>query len=477
MQLSLAEIAHILDCPAPRAPGLARGYSIDSRSICPGEIFFALRGEQHDGHEYVLGAVGAGALGAVVEQTAFERFAAPYRDRLLPVPDPQLALQQLARIVRRRWGRKVIGITGSAGKTTTKEMVAAVLGTRYRVLKTEGNLNNHLGLPLTLLRLNSAHEVAVVEMGMNHAGEIAHLASIAAPQVGVVTNVGPVHLEFFGSLEAIAAAKRELIEALPSKGVAILNADDPLVAHFGDSFGGKVVLYGEGEPDLVKVPEFRVYRREGLNGRGFVVQAEGAGLSGHDVEPVTVDLKFLGAHNGSNALAALATGLVFGVGLQAGARALSSLMPASSRGEVFHLPWKGGEITLVDDCYNSNPPALRQMLRVLTSLPARRRVLVAGEMRELGPAAVLLHRQLGEEMAQSGVDAVFAVQGTAQEFVTGAQAAGYAGPVRFFADAAACRPELEAFLEAGDVILAKASRGVRLERAIEGLKEATSDGH
>jgi UDP-N-acetylmuramoyl-tripeptide--D-alanyl-D-alanine ligase len=251
MKLSLEQIAGFTAARgAFDAAAIASGYSIDSRTIAPGQLFFAVRGERLDGHDFVLPALQRGAVGAVVSEDQASRFAD--RSRLLLVQNPLLALQALATGVRTLWGGPLVAVTGSAGKTTTKEMIAALLGARYRVLKSEGNLNNHFGLPLQLLRLEPEHEVAVVELGMSHHGEITALARLARPTLGVVTNVGPVHLGFFRSVAEIARAKKELIDALDPSAVAVLNADDEYVSQFGRNFPGRVVTFGLHNPADVR---------------------------------------------------------------------------------------------------------------------------------------------------------------------------------------------------------------------------------
>src|SRR3979490_2761484 len=221
---------------------VALGYSIDSRTLQPGELFFAVKGERLDGHDFVEQALQKGAAAAVVSKSDLARYGS--KTRLLTVNDTLAALQTLATAVRKLWGKALIGVPGSAGKTTTKEAIAHVLASRFRVLKSEANFNNHFGLPLMLLKLEPEHEVAVIEMGMSHAGEIRALARIAQPEVGVVTNVAPVHLEFFDSVADIARAKYELIESLPASGTAVLNADDQYVSQFARGFKGKKVMYG-----------------------------------------------------------------------------------------------------------------------------------------------------------------------------------------------------------------------------------------
>ncbi len=243
MKLPLSKIAEFISASGdfPRETA-AQAYSIDSRTVGPGELFFAVKGERLDGHDFVNAALEKGAAAAVVRKDQLHRY--PMKARLLAVDDTLIALQTLATAVRKLWGKPLVGVTGSAGKTTTKEAIAHVLGARWRVLKSEGNFNNHFGLPLMLLKLDPEHDVAVIEMGMSHAGEIRALAKIAQPEIGVVTNVAPVHLEFFDSIAGIARAKYELIESLPTNGTAVLNADDEYVSQFGRDFKGKVITYG-----------------------------------------------------------------------------------------------------------------------------------------------------------------------------------------------------------------------------------------
>ncbi len=468
MQLSLAEIAVILHAEPPAAASWAAGAAIDSRQLRPGELFFALRGEHSDGHQHVLAALGAGACAAVVAREELPRFAPAFRPRLIAVDHPETALGQLAAAVRRRWGKKVVGITGSAGKTTSKELIARVLATRYQVLKTEGNFNNHLGVPLTLLRLTPAHEIAVIEMGMNHAGEIAALARLAQPQVGVFTVVAPVHLGFFPSLDAIAAAKRELLEALPGQGIAVLNANDPRVARFGDGWSGRKIYYGlSDDPAHERAPQDWGVRIENI-----ISQAEAGSeftaVAGGQRE--IMHLPLLGRHNVANAAAALATGQIFGVDLRLAARALAGMRPGPGRGRVLRL----GSVTVLDDCYNANPEAVERMLQVLRQMPGRRHLAVLGEMRELGAASRDWHFKIGQLCARMKLDAIFAVAGDAGILLEGARAAGYDGPCEFFPDAQACIPAVRAAMRPGDVILVKGSHGVHLEILIADLEKDES---
>ncbi len=263
MRLTLARIAEFVSAAGEFAPEeLAQGYSIDSRTVGPGQLFFAVKGERLDGHDFVEPALGRGAIAAVVRKDQLGRY--PGETRLLAVKDTLVALQTLATAVRKLWGKPLIAVTGSAGKTTTKEAIAHVLSTRFRVLKSEGNFNNHFGLPLMLLKLEPEHDVAVIEMGMSHAGEIRALAKIAQPEIGVVTNVAPVHLEFFDSVAGIARAKYELVESLPANGVAVLNADDEYVSQFGRDFKGKVVMYGRRATADVRAENVRSKGAEGV---------------------------------------------------------------------------------------------------------------------------------------------------------------------------------------------------------------------
>lgn len=465
MKLTLAEAAvgagAVLEAPASVAqPGalMAQGYSIDSRTVAPGELFFAVRGERLDGHDFVAAAVERGAVGAVVSRAR----VASLPDAALAVPlliaeDTLVALQALAAHVRRQWGKRVVAVTGSAGKTTTKEAIAAALGAKFNVLRSAGNLNNAYGLPLQLLRLEPQHEYAVIEMGMNHLGEIAALARIAAPDWGVVTNVGTAHIENFAEGQAgIARAKFELVAALPASGVAFLNCCDPYVSQFGRDFLGRVVYFGNGpcaDPQIIQETEDLA----GLHVRYRAAEREGS-----------FTLHLLGAHNGSNAMAGLAVALEAGVELDAAVKALESLTAGDKRGQVMEI----GGATLLNDSYNSNPEALRSMIRTLAARPARRRILVAGEMLELGEHGPALHTACGKTAAESGLDLVVAVQGNAVHLATAACAGGVAS--LFLPDAEAAGEWLKQNLRKGDVVLVKGSRGVRLERAIAAVKNQTS---
>jgi UDP-N-acetylmuramoyl-tripeptide--D-alanyl-D-alanine ligase len=449
MKLPLARVAEFLSATGDFDPNaVAQGYSVDSRTIQPGELFIAVKGERMDGHDFVQPALERGALAAIVRQDQLARY--PAKTLLLAVDDTLSALQTLATAVRRLWGKPLIGVTGSTGKTTTKEAIAHVLSTRFRVLKSEGNFNNHFGLPLGLLKLESGHDVAVVEIGMSHPGEITALAKIAHPQIAVVTNVAPVHLEFFESVAEIARAKYELIEALPAGGTAVLNADDEYVSQFGRDFNGRVVTYGFSASADV--------RAENIEPRG----AEGSAFDvvvGSCRERAALPL--VGTYNIANVLAAVAVGLERGMSPSEAVGRLPSLAPADKRGQVVQL----GNITVINDCYNSNPKALEAMVDALTAIRAQRRIVVAGEMLELGRAGEDLHRRSGQYMAGKKIDLLLGVRGLAEHMVEGARQAGMRAA--FVATPEDAGEWLAGETREGDVVLLKASRGVKLEQALE----------
>jgi UDP-N-acetylmuramoyl-tripeptide--D-alanyl-D-alanine ligase len=457
MKLPLSKIADFISAPGdfPREE-LALGYSIDSRTVSPGELFFAVKGERFDGHDFVDAALERGAISAVVRKDQLYRF--PGNIKLLPVDDTLIALQTLATAVRKLWGKPLIGVTGSAGKTTTKEAVAHVLATKFRVLKSEGNFNNHFGLPLMLLKLEPEHDLAVIEMGMSHAGEIRALAKIAHPEIGVVTNVAPVHLEFFDSLAGIARAKYELIESLPSNGAAVLNADDEYVSQFGRDFKGRVIKYGTAIGADVSAENVQ---SKGAEGSEFDVVVAGTREHAH--------FPLVGEHNVLNALAAVSVSIACGMKASDAVAALATLKPADKRGQVLQL----GNITVINDCYNSNPKALKAMVDALSAMKAVRRIVVAGEMLELGPAGEALHRESGSHMGEKKIDVLIGVRGLAHALVAGAKQAGTRA--EFVATPEEAGEWLARETRDGDVVLLKASRGVKLERALE-TWQAKRDG-
>jgi UDP-N-acetylmuramoyl-tripeptide--D-alanyl-D-alanine ligase len=436
------------------------GVSIDSRKVRPGDLFVAIRGERLDGHDFVVDALQAGAPAAVVAQSwlAGRRRRVLRASPLIPVADTVAALQGLARYHRRRLGIPVVGVTGSNGKTTTKEMIAAVLGAAYRVLRSEGSFNNHIGVPLTLLRLRRTHEVAVIELGMNHPGELARLCSVALPTGGVVTNVGPAHLEFLQSVDEVARAKAELVEAIGKDGFVVLNADDEHTPGIRALTEARVVTFGFG-------PEADI--------RGELVGlTEGAcpllRISGS--EPVRIPLA--GAHNAANALAAAAVGEVMGCTPDQVRSGLESFQPPHWRSETFET----GGMTVINDAYNANPVSTARALEMLRDWAEggeRRKVAVLGDMLELGGISEQAHRELGERAAAAGVGLLVTVGRYAAVTAEGAARAGLASTLIVPTSSIEHAWEvLQGRLEPGDVILLKGSRRIGLERLAERVREA-----
>lgn len=468
MRWNLANVASALGVEVPaRADSMARlaGVSIDSRTVRSGELFVAIRGPRFDGHDFVGAALERGAA-AVVETGRTGDYPEEIRGKLLAVADTLRALQQLARAYCDAWrkakpGRRVAAVTGSAGKTTTKEILAALLAARFRVLKSEGNLNNEYGLPLTIFKLGDEHEAAVFELGMSHRGELARLAEIAQPDVGVVTNVAAVHLEFFSSVDEIALAKRELIEGLGGENpVAVLNADDARVSRFAEGFRGRVLRYGiENEAE---------FRAENVEERGM----EGSSFDYESPEELArLRLPLAGKHNVLNALAALAAASEWGIGAADVKKVFAALRPASMRSEF--LKFAPG-FAVINDCYNSNPFALERMIDVLCSVEGyARRIVVTGEWREIGPSSTELHREGGRKAAEKKcVDWILGVAGHAREFVAGAVAAGFrAERTKFFESSEKAAEFLAEFVAPGDLLLIKGSRGVHMESIAAALKE------
>jgi len=466
MRWTVQEIARALGVAVPS--GLSpvervAGVSIDSRAVGRGQLFVAIRGPRHDGHDFVAAALQAGAEAALVAANRISSYPEEIRGRVFSVPDTLAALQELARAVRRAWGKRIAAVTGSVGKTTTKEILAALLGAKFRVLKSEGNLNNEYGLPLTLLRLEPEDKAAVVELGMSHRGELRRLAEIAEPEVGVVTRVAPVHLEFFSSIDEIALAKRELIEGLAGQDrVAVLNADDPRVARFAEVARGRVLTFGCSPAAQFRAESIQDHGAAGSEFE-FVGPRERARLA----------LALPGRHSVENALAALAAASVWGLTAADAANVLRNIKVGEMRGRL--LQFAAG-FALINDSYNSNPVALAAMIELLANTGDaktgiyRRRILAAGEMLELGPDSAKLHREAGRCAASRKLDCIVAVQGNAVEIVNGAIEAGMpASQAHFFNDSTAAAAFLADFVRPGDLLLAKGSRGVKMERIVEAL--------
>jgi UDP-N-acetylmuramoyl-tripeptide--D-alanyl-D-alanine ligase len=453
-------------------------FSIDSRTTGAGEVFFALsqpdyeragfNGTFVDGHGFIAGAFDQGAIAAVArrERVAGAADMQPLLNRLLIVEDVIAALQTLARKVYQQWSRPVIGITGSAGKTTTKELTAHVLSaTGQRVLKSERNYNNGLGLPLSVLQMVSRgrkpddYDLAVLEMGMSSpTHEIRRLVQITPPDVGVELMVAPVHLEHLGTIETVAAMKAELIEGLKPGGVAVLNADDELVMEMKSKTNGPVLTFGIQNAADVTAKDIDTSRFGTIRFRLRTPMGEAA-----------AELPMTGAHNLMNALAAAAVATALKIGPELIATALGTARPPKMRGEV--LDFALG-FTLVDDSYNSNPRSLLSMVRTLAEARAdvQRRIVVAGEMLELGPDSPQMHREAGHEIARLGIEVLWGIRGFAADLVAGARDGGLR-TTRFFESSDEAAAAIAGEVRGGDLVLVKGSRSVETDKVVKALKE------
>ncbi len=430
------------------------GFSIDSRTLAPGDLFFAIVAARN-GHAFVADAVARGAAGAVVSE-AVEIEATRDGPVVIHVPDTTRALQDLARDVRRESKATVVAITGSAGKTTTKEAIATLLAARYRVVRNRGNLNNHLGLPLSLLELrHGSADVAVMELGMNHAGEIRTLVSVAEPEVRVWTNVGEAHLGYFASRDALADAKAEILEQASASDVLICNADDELVMARAQPFRGRVVTFGESARADVRAS---AVQDRGLAGTSAVVTTP-AGAR-------TVHVPLVGRANLANVLCATAVATEMGVALDEIADRMPALKAAPRRGEVIRL---ASGVIVIDDSYNSSPGALAHALRVIEGEPASRRAAVLGEMLELGDHAIRLHEEAGRRAAAATLDYLVTVGGApAAAMAASAIAAGMdRSRVTHVATSAGATELIVQWVDRGDVVLVKGSRGIRTDIVVD----------
>ncbi len=432
-----------------------KGVSIDSRTIREGELFVAIKGDRFDGHDFVPEVIKRGAWGALVERTVLEdKFSVlGGLKNILPVEDTLTALQEMAYSHRRTFAVPVVGITGSNGKTTTKEMLAGILQQLGPVLKNEGNLNNHIGVPLTLLRLNAGHKAAVVEMGMSASGEIDTLARFIGPDVGVITNIGPAHLEFLKSMELVAQAKGELFNHLKSDGTAVLNADDRFFETLKKRFGGRVLSFGIEERADVRATDIR----QEQNFTDFTIRSDGS--------TVNVRLRAVGKHNVYNALAAAAAALAVGMSLDAVKYGLDAFLPAALRSELRQVQGR----TVLVDCYNANPASMDAALATLGSLRSGgRAIAVLGDMLELGQVSVDAHRTIGATVARLGVDLVITLGPLAKHVGEGAIDAGM--PKDRVLEAGSqieAAVLLKKLSRPGDAVLIKGSRGMKMEKILE----------
>lgn len=457
-ELQLGELAKRMDGTLiqgnPYRP--FKAFAIDSRLTAPGALFFAIKGER-DGHEFVADARTQGAAGAVVTRAEGLGPLAPDFG-LIRVLDTTQSLQDLAAGLLRDYNPRVVAITGSAGKTTTKEFTAALLGRKFRVLKSEGNFNNHLGLALSLLKLEKQHQVAVLEMAMSGAGEIARLTRIAPPDIAVITNINPVHLEFFDDLDAIALAKKEILDGAKKSAKAVLNADDPRVLRLGRSFRGDKILFGFSEASTLRASNIAF---QGFDGLAFDLA--------YGIRRARLRVPFFTENYVQNFLAAAGVAYGMSLGLEEVAARAAELKPFPRRGFLYRLK---KDIVLVDDSYNSNPRAVEAALRGLARLPAKRRVAVLGDMLELGSRAPEFHSQAGKDVVAAGWHWLVTIGPLSRHTAEAALQAGLEpGRCLSLADAdEACRrvPDL---IEPGDLVLVKGSRGMRTDRVVDKILE------
>jgi UDP-N-acetylmuramoyl-tripeptide--D-alanyl-D-alanine ligase len=435
------------------SPALAlSSFGIDSRLAVAGCLFFAVSGRR-DGHDFVAAAAAGGAVGAVVSRPVPD--APPWFGRVL-VRDTLAAHQALAAAVLVRQPVKVVGVTGSVGKTTTKEFTAALLARRFRVLKSEGNYNNHLGLALSLLRLEPGDDAAVLEMGMSAAGELRTLTRIAPPDIAVITNVSPVHLQFFESLDAIALAKKEILDGAKPGATAVLNADDPLVMRIAEGFAGRKVTFGRGPR-----ADVRAESNEPKGYDGFDLRLR------YGQESARIPFPFLNEAAVENLLAAAAVSFSLGLSFDEIRPAIAGLRPFAHRGLLVEA---GRGIRVYDDSYNSNPRALEAALKSLAALPAARKVAVLADMLELGESGKDFHRRAGEVLVQAGWNVLVAVGPLAGSIADGAAAAGMnAAVLHRFADSGAAAAAIASIVRDGDLVLVKGSRGMKTEAIVEEL--------
>ena len=432
-----------------------KGISIDSRTVKEGELFIAIRGDRYDGHDYVPEAIHKGAWGALVEQSVLASKHAVMGGlrNLIPVEDALSSLQEMSLIHRKKFTCPVIGITGSNGKTTTKEMLAAIMLQKGPVLKNEGNLNNHIGVPLTLLKMDDHHKAAIIEMGMSGLGEIKMLARLALPAVGVITNISAAHLQFLGSTDTVAEAKGELLQTMRSDGTAVLNADDRYFAVLRSKYPGRILSFGIVQPADVRAGDIHQVR----DVTDMTLHA--------DDRSVPVRLRTVGRHNVYNALAAAAAALATGLPLETVKFGLEEFHPVALRSELKDVKGR----TILADYYNANPGSVKAALETLASLKTgTRTIAVLGDMLELGDTAAGSHHAIGATAAKLGIDLMITVGPLAKHIAAGAVAAGMARD-RVLETETTSRAAvlLRDHSRPGDAVLIKGSRGMKMEKILE----------
>ena len=442
-----------------------RQISLDTRSLRRGDLFLALEGDRFDGHRFVATALSRGAVGAIVRDSfdsstlALKRGARRPNPFVFGVRDPLLAYQQLATHHRDQFQIPVVAITGSNGKTTTKDMVACVVAQRWTTLKTERNLNNRVGVPQTLFRLTNRHKAAVIEMGVDNLGQTTRLCDIAHPTIGVITNIGPDHLEFFGSLEGSAQAKAELLDRLPHDGAVVLNADDTYYEYLTARARCRMVSFGLSSKADVRAIDVKA---DGRHGTRFRLVLPGKSRQ------TMVHIQVQGEHNVMNALAAGAVGVILGLSGSAIAQGLARFRPAAMRSQI--VVSRG--LTIINDCYNANPASMKAAVQLLAQMGAnQKKIAVLGDMLELGPGAVPMHEEVGAFVASLGVDQLVACGSLGRSLAQGAVQAGFDRAKAFeVPDAATAAAVINTLVKPGDMVLVKASRGMKLELVVEALQ-------
>jgi UDP-N-acetylmuramoyl-tripeptide--D-alanyl-D-alanine ligase len=443
-----------------------RQISTDSRSVRRGDLFVALKGDQYDGHEFVPNVLSKGVAGAIVHDeyrlppspSGARRINGRPAPFLFGVRDPLFAYQQLATHHRSRFHMPMVAVTGSNGKTTTKDMAAGVLAQRWPVLKTEGNFNNRIGVPFTLFRLTARHQAAVIEMGVDQEGQTTRLCEIVRPTIGLITNIGPDHLEFFGSMEGSAQAKAELLDMLPVDGTAIINADDPYFGYLAARARCRVLSFGFSDMADVRASGIVSDVRQGTT---FRLHLPGKS------RPTAVRVKAHGTHNVTNALAAAAVGAALNLSGSMIVQGLGRFRPAAMRSQV--VIHHG--VHIINDCYNANPASMKAALQLLAQWsPARERIAVLGDMLELGSETDRMHREVGRFLAELELSRLIVCGTLGRHIAEGARQGGMAGPqIDEVVDASAAADQLKRIVRQGDVVLVKASRGIKMEQVVQAL--------
>lgn len=439
------------------------GVSTDSRTIEKGYMFFALQGRERDGHEFVMDAISKGAAGAVVRRDYTLEMDARHKVCIISVDDPLIALGNFARWWRLRHNIKIGSITGSAGKTTTKEIVSSILEKEFKVLKSRGNWNNLIGVPLTLLELNEEHDRCILEMGTNEKGEIRRLMEIALPDVSVITHIRKVHLEKLGSIEGVAYEKGYIYRLLPPDGIAVVNADDPLVVKESSNFKGRKIFYS-----LNQEADICITKKESLGLEGWMANLKIFG------KELIVHFPLPGEHNLYNLLAATGVAISLGASDEAVLKGISDVKAVKGRLNIIHLK---DEIILIDDTYNASPASTIAAMRTIKQFSEKRRMIaVLGDMKELGEYSKDGHMEVGEEAVKLGFDSIFAVGEFSSFIENGAKNMGII-PV-FRADKHEdIFPLLKSYIKPGDIVLVKGSRAMRMERIVDYLIDTFGEGN